>query len=153
MIALFLMLYSAVALIQDRRLFTSAPKDVQAKIQDHEERFKCQKLLGWKLMGIAILMYVFAFFYAGYDGVKNGFAFKDFFIRYLVMLYLMKAYDMIFFDWYLLTQSHFFQHYYPETEGCEGYQRYGFNLREQITKLLLFPFVAALLAWICTMFV
>ena len=31
MAALFLMLYAAVALVQDKRLFTSAPKDIQAR--------------------------------------------------------------------------------------------------------------------------
>lgn len=31
MAALFLMIFAAVALVQDKRLFTSAPKDIQAR--------------------------------------------------------------------------------------------------------------------------
>ena len=34
-----LLLYAAVALIQDRRFFTTAPKDIQAAAIEHPERF------------------------------------------------------------------------------------------------------------------
>ena len=38
--------------------------------------------------------------------------------------------------------SHFFQHYYPETEGCAGYHSFGFNRKEHLHGLFfsrLFP--------------
>lgn len=35
----FLMLFAAVAFIQGRKYFGTAPKDVQEKVQVHEERF------------------------------------------------------------------------------------------------------------------
>ena len=50
----------------------------------------------------------------------------------------------------LMQKTRFFQHYYPETEGCAGYHSYGFNKKSQITKILLFPFISALIAWLCT---
>ena len=34
-----LLLYAAVAMIQDRRFFTTAPKDIQAAAIEHQERF------------------------------------------------------------------------------------------------------------------
>ena len=37
-LALCLLLYAAVALIQNRKLFTTAPKDIQAAAKDHPER-------------------------------------------------------------------------------------------------------------------
>ena len=67
------------------------------------------------------------------------------------MLYLLKAFDIICLDWLLLTKSHFFQHYYPETEGCAGYHQFGFNRKEQLTRIVLFPFLSLLLAWVCTL--
>lgn len=67
------------------------------------------------------------------------------------MLYLLKAFDMICFDWFLLTKSHFYQHFYPETEGCQGYRKFGFNLKEQIVRLIVYPFVALTMAWVCTL--
>ena len=67
------------------------------------------------------------------------------------MLYLWKAFDIICLDWFLLTKSHFFQHYYPETEGCAGYHQFGFNRKGQLTRIILFPFIAAGLAWIAVL--
>ena len=50
MAALVLMLYAAVALIQSKKLFGSAPKDIQAAITEHKEWFPGARLLGWKLL-------------------------------------------------------------------------------------------------------
>ncbi len=94
----------------------------------------------------ARLLMAGAFLYGGYDGIRNGFPFRKLFLRFLVMLYLWKAFDVVCLDWLLLTRSHFFQHYYPETEGCAGYHQFGFNRKEQLIRILLFPFVAALMA-------
>ena len=49
-------------------------------------------------------------------------------------------------DRMLLTKLHFFQHFYPETEGCAGYHQFGFNRKEQLVRLAVFPFVSALMA-------
>ena len=152
MAALFLMIYAAVALVQDKRLFTSAPKDIQAAITEHKERFPGARLLGKKLLVLAVLAFPGAFLYGALDGIHRGYGFWQFFARFLTMLYLLKAFDIIFLDWFLLTKSHFYQHYFPETEGCAGYHQFGFNRRQQIGKPILFPFVAALLAWSCTLF-
>ena len=54
-LALCLLLYAAVGLIQNRKLFTTAPKDIQAAAKDHPERFYGARALGWKLAVISIL--------------------------------------------------------------------------------------------------
>lgn len=152
--SIILMLYSAVALIQKKALFSSAPKDVQAAIIERkEERFRGARALGWTLLIVSMLGIAFAFLFGAYNGIQNGFTVWQFFARFLTMLWLYKAFDMICFDWLLLTKSHFFQHYYPEIEGCKGLNKYGFNLKSQIIKLIVFPLVALLFAWICTFFV
>ncbi|MCM1326165.1 MAG: hypothetical protein NC094_02500 [Bacteroidales bacterium] len=148
----FLLLWAAVALVQSKKLFGTAPKDIQAAVLEHEERFPGARLLGWFLLVIDVPAFLSVFVYAGWDGMQRGYGFWQFTARFLIMLYLLKAFDIIFFDWFLLTKSHFFQHYYPETEGCAGYHQFGFNRKEQLMKLILFPFVALLLAWICTLF-
>lgn len=148
----FILLWAAVALVQSKKLFGTAPKDIQAAVLEHEERFPGSRLLGWIILIIVVLAFLFAFVYAGWDGIRNGYGFWQFAARFLIMLYLLKAFDIIFFDWFLLTKSHFFQHYYPETEGCAGYHQFGFNRKEQLTRIILFPFISLLLAWICTLF-
>lgn len=147
----FIMLWAAVALVQSKKLFTTAPKDIQAAIEEHEERFTGAKILGWGILLLDVVIFACVFAYAGWDGIRSGFGFWQFFGRFLTMLYLLKAFDIVCFDWLLLTKSRFFQHYYPETEGCAGYHQFGFNRKEQLTRIVLFPFVSLLLAWLCTL--
>ena len=87
-----------------------------------------------------------AFINGGWNGVLRGFTFWKLFLRFAVMLYLWKAFDIVCLDWLLLTKSHFFQQFYPETEGCAGYHSFGFNRKEQLVRLAVFPFAAALMA-------
>lgn len=150
MASLFLMILAAVALIQSRKLFQSAPKDIQAAAQEHAERFRGARALGWIILAACVLSFLGAFVYGGWDGIRRGYGFWQFTGRFLTMLYLMKAFDILFLDWFLLTKTHFFQHFYPETEGCAGYSQFGFNRKEQLARIILFPFIAALLGWICT---
>jgi hypothetical protein len=144
--ALCLLIYAAVGLIQEKRLFTTGPKDIQEAAADHPERFRGAHAMGWILAVISILLMAGAFIYGGYDGIKNSFSYRQFFFRFIVMLYLWKAFDIVCLDWLLLTRSHFFQHFYPETEGCAGYSQFGFNRKEQIIRIIVFPFAAALMA-------
>ena len=107
--------------------------------------------MGWTLLVILVAVFLGAFVYGGWDGIQQGYGLCQFFWRFLTMLYLLKAFDIICLDWFLLTKSHFFQHYYPETEGCAGYHQFGFNRKEQLTRIVLFPFLSLLLAWVCTL--
>ncbi len=150
--AVFGALYAVVGLIQNKKLMTTAPADIQAAAEDHPERFPGARALGWKLAVICLLIMTGVFVYGGYDGVKNGFTFWQFFLRFILILYIWKAFDIVCLDWLLLTKSHFFQHFYPETEGCAGYHQFGFNRKEQIARIIVFPFVAAALAGICMLF-
>jgi hypothetical protein len=147
-LAVCLLLYAAVALIQDRRFFTTAPKDIQAVAVDHPERFPGAHVLGWLLAVLSLVLMVGAFVHGGWNGVLSGFTFWRLFLRFNLMLYLWKAFDVVCLDWLLLTKSHFFQRYYPETEGCAGYHSFGFNRKEQLIRLAVFPFVAALMAFL-----
>lgn len=152
MAGLFLMLYAGVALIQDKKYFSSAPKDIVAVIRPRKERFSGAHMLGWLLMAVSLFMILIALVLAGIDGHHNGFTFQQFFTRYLIMFLLLKAYDILFFDLFLLTHSHFYQHFYPETEGCAGFHSFGFNWKSHVIQIILcFP-ASAVLAWICTLF-
>ncbi len=145
-LAVCLLLYAAVALIQDRRFFTSAPRDIQAAAADHTERFPGARVLGWLLTVITLVLMAGAFINGGWNGLLSGFTFWQLFLRFAAMLYLWKVFDIVCLDWLLLTRSHFFQRFYPETEGCAGYHSFGFNRKEQLIRLAVFPFAAALMA-------
>ena len=123
-------------------------RDIQASSLEHEEPFRGARAIGWTLLTIAVLLFPAAFLYSAWDGLRHDFTFWQFAGRFLAMLYLMKAFDIIFLDWFLLTKSHFYQHYYPETEGCAGYHQFGFNCKEQLIRIIVYPFIALAAAFL-----
>jgi len=152
--AITLLLISAVAFVQDTRLFSSAPKEAREVLKPRKaELFHGARAMGWVLMILSVLMILGVGVIAIWDGFRSGYSFTGFFVRFVMIFTIYKAYDMIFFDWFLLCRFRFFQHYYPETEPALNGRKYGFNLKSQLLKLLVvFPGVSALAAWICTLF-
>lgn len=152
MAGLFLMLYSGVGLIQDKRFFTSAPLEVQNAVTDHRERFKGAHALGWVLAAVSVGMLVGAPVYGCYDGIQNGYSFRQIFVRLLIMLWGLKAFDVIVFDWILLCNSGFFTHFYPEVKEVLGPHLFGYNRKEHLTHIILSVPVSLILAALCTLF-
>ena len=152
--AITLLLISAVAFVQDKRFFSSAPKEALAVLKPrNDELFYGARTMGWALtiLSVAVIMGVGAV--AIWDGFRSGFTFSSFFLRFVLIFTIYKAYDMIFFDWFLLCRFHFFQYYYPEVAPVYNGRKYGYNLKSQLLKLLvIFPAASALAAWICTLF-
>ena len=152
--AISLMLLSAVAFIQDKKLFSSAPKEAQEVLRPREtELFYGARIIGWTLMILSMLMIAGVGVIAIWDGLRSDYTFWQFFLRFVFIFTVYKAYDMICFDWFLLCRFRFFQYYFPETEGVYNGRKYGFNLKSQLLKLLvIFPVASALAAWICSLF-
>lgn len=117
MAAYFLILYAGVAWIQDKRFFSSAPKENLAAIPDKKERFRGAHAIGWMIAVLAILLFVGAAALAIGDGIKNHFSYWQFLARFMILLYGMEIYDILFFDWVLLCHSNFFPRFYPELKG------------------------------------
>lgn len=132
MVGYFLLLYAGVGPIQDKRFFSSAPKENLTVIPDKKERFRGAHILGWMLGIFAMLLFAGEIFLGAWDGIRNRFTFGGFFTRYLIMLYAMEIYDILFFDWFLLCHSGFFPHFYPELKGIVGPQQFGYNKRTHI---------------------
>lgn len=151
--AITLMLLSAVAFIQDKKFFSSAPKEAQEVIMPRtKELFYGARTIGWTLMVFSVLMILGVGAIAVWDGVRSGFTFFQFFLRFVLIFTIYKIYDMICFDYFLLMKFKFFQHYFPEVESIFENRKYGFNIKSQLLKLLvIFPAASALAAWICTM--
>ena len=152
--AITLLLVSAVAFIQNTKLFSSAPKEArEVLIPRDKELFYGARAIGRTLMVVSILMILGVGIVSIWDGFRSGFAFRQFFLRFVLILTIYKLYDMIFFDYFLLCRFRFFQYYYPEVEEAYKNRKYGFNLRSQLLKLLIiFPAASALAAWVCTWF-
>ena len=152
--AITILLISAVTFVQDTRFFSSAPKEAQEVLKPrNEELFFGARAMGWVLIILSVLMILGVGVISIWDGFQSGFSFLQFFLRFVLIFTIYKAYDMIFFDWFLLCRFRFFQYYYPEVAPMYDGRKYGFNIKSQLLKLLvIFPAVSALAAWICTLF-
>lgn len=152
--AISLMLLSAVAFIQNNRFFSSAPKEAQALLKPRDtEPFYGARIIGWTLMIFSLLMIAGVGVISIWDGFRSGYTFRQFFLRFVTIFTVYKLYDMICFDWFLLCKFRFFQHYYPEVAPVYDGRKYGYNIKSQLLKLLVFfPAASALAAWICTLF-
>ena len=152
-VAATVMMVSAVAFIQKREMFSSAPKEVFAIIKPREKELFCgARNIGWVLMGSSLLMILGVFVIGIWDGFRSGFTFLQFFLRFLIIFTVYKLYDMTYFDYFFLLRFGFFQYYYPEANGLMDGRKYGFNIKSQLLKLLvIFPGISALIAWVCSM--
>ncbi|MBR1703560.1 MAG: hypothetical protein IJ716_16715 [Lachnospiraceae bacterium] len=152
--AITIMLLAAVAFIQDKKFFSSAPKEAQAVIKPREnELFYGARVIGWTLMVFSILMILGVGVTSIWDGFRSGYTFWEFFFRFVLIFTIYKIYDMICFDYFLLIKFKFFQHYFPEVDSVYSGRKYGYNIKSQLLKLLvIFPAASALAAWICTLF-
>ena len=151
-VAITLMMFSAVAFIQDKKFFSSAPKEAQEVIIPREkELFYGARAIGWTLMVFSILLILGVGVISIWDGFRSGFSFWQFFFRFVSIFTVYKVYDMICFDYFLLMKFKFFQYYFPEVDSVYIGRKYGFNIKSQLLKLLvIFPVASALAAWICT---
>lgn len=150
-LAYFLVLYGGVGFIQDKRFFSSAPKENLAAIPDKKERFRGAHIVGWAIEGVAVLLFLAAAVLSVWDGVRNGFDFLRFSARFLIMLYAMEIYDVVFFDWVLLCHSGFFPHFYPEMKGVVGPHMFGYNKKAHIRHFAIYIPASAAAAWLCTL--
>lgn len=153
MAGLFLMLLSGVGFIQDTKFFSSAPREVRDVIKPRKERFKGAHAVGWVMAVFSVLLIIGAFMIGAWNGIRNDFGFWQFFIRFIVMILLLKAFDILFFDWVLLCNAgfNFFPHFYPETKDVLRRYLFGYNWKTHLVHIIGGFAVSALLAWVCTL--
>ena len=152
-VAITLMMFSAVAFIQNKKFFSSAPKEAQEVLIDRkEELFLGARKIGWTLMVFSFLMILGVGVISIWDGFRSGYTYWQFFIRFVSIFTVYKLYDMIFFDYFLLMKFKFFQFYFPEVDSVYSGRKYGYNIKSQLLKLIvIFPAASALAAWICSL--
>ena len=114
---LFLMIWSATYFYPWTGLLRFFPKDIEEKARLHQPPFPAAPVIGWILMLLCALGFVGVIVYGGWDGVRKGFTFGRFLVRFLVILLGMKAFDIIVLDYILITKTQFFQHFIPEDTG------------------------------------
>ena len=66
----------------------------------------------------------------------------------MLFLYGYKLFDILVQDQYIVITRKYFVKFYPETMGCKSWDDRSFNTKNQMIRLIAFPFVCALIAWI-----
>ena len=83
------MLLSAVAFIQDKKFFSSAPKEIQAVIKERpEELFPGARAIGWVLFILSVLMAFGVVVFSTWD----GFNIKSQLLKLLVIFPMVSAF-------------------------------------------------------------
>ena len=155
MAGLFLLLLGGVGFVQNKSFFSSAPKEVRDAVPDTKpERFKGQHIIGWILIVLAFAMMIGAVVIGAVMGIRDNLTFWQLFGRLLIMLLLLKAYDIGFFDWVLLCNAgfNFFPSFYPECKPVLDHYLFGYNWKTHLAHVIAFFPISALIAWICTLF-
>ena len=119
---LFLMMWAATYFYPWTGMLRFFPQDIEEKARQHKPPFPAAPVIGWIIMLLCALGFIGVIVYGGWDGLQNGFTFRQFLTRFLIILFGMKAFDIVALDYVLITKTQFFQHYIPETKGSAGSQ-------------------------------
>lgn len=150
---LFLGIWGITATLPTRMLADFFPKDVQEKLKPRLDNLPMspKRILGWLIFVLFIIAYIGLFVFGGIDGLQKGFTFRQFFLRFFTIGAVIKVFDVVCLDYFLLTKTHFFQHYFPETEGCAGWQDFGYNRKQQARQCVMIVIGSLLTAWVFTL--
>jgi len=147
---LFLGIWGVTVTMPTALLAKNFPEDVQERLKPRLESLPMspKRALGWVILVLFVAGYLGLFVVGGIDGLKRDFSFGQFFLRFFTIGAVIKAFDIIALDWFLLTKTHFFQRYFPETEGCAGWQDFGYNRKQQLRHCVMIVIGSAITAWI-----
>ena len=147
---LFLGIWGVTVTMPTKLLARNFPEDVQEQLKPRLDSLPMspRRALGWIIL---ILFCLGLFVIGGIDGLRKGFSFWQFFLRFVIIGGVIKAFDIGALDYFLLTKTHFFQHYFPETEGCAGWQDFGYNRKQQTRQIIMIVVGSLITAWIFAM--
>ena len=115
-----------------------APDDIKEMMKKMPDRTPWVNILGVSIMIAGFLGVVVVLIWAIVDTVKFKLSFMEAFIRFFIITEGYKLFDIIFFDYLMLSKFKIPLKIYPETAGAKGYNNFGFNAKSQVMKLVVF---------------
>ena len=106
-VLLFLGIWGVTVTLPTGLLAKNFPEDVQEKLRPRLESLPMspKRALGWIILVLFVIGYLALFIIGGINGLKHGFTFRQFFLRFFTIGAVIKAFDIIALDWYLLTKT------------------------------------------------
>ncbi len=128
------------------------PEDVRETAKDHVDPPKNKQMIAHCLLAFFLIAMLAGIIYIGLDGVRNDIGYLQLTLRFIVLLYVMKVFDIVVQDQWLVMTVGYFKKIFPETAECEGWKNRGFNNKNQIIRIILYPFLCMLTAGIFMLF-
>ncbi|MCR4792973.1 MAG: hypothetical protein K5871_09485 [Lachnospiraceae bacterium] len=128
------------------------PEDVREAAKDHTDPPKYKQIIAHCLLAFFLISMLAGIIYIGMDSIRNDVGYLHLALRFIVLLYVMKIFDIIVQDQWLVMTVGYFKKIFPETEECEGWKDRGFNNKKQIVRIILYPFLSLLTAGIFMLF-
>ncbi|MDO4420989.1 MAG: hypothetical protein Q4C15_02965 [Eubacteriales bacterium] len=140
-ISLFLAIWGLTVTLPTNLLVKNFPVDVQDCLKPRLENLPMsfKRVIGWIILIGFCILFIGLFIVGGVDGIKNGYTFLEFFLRFFIIGALIKVFDIVCLDYILLTKTQFFQHYFPETKNCIGWKQFGYNRKQQLRQCIAIP--------------
>lgn len=126
------------------------PKDIREAGKDHPAPSKKRQLSGHLLTAAFGGYFIWTMKKNADDIRREKLGFGEAFKRLMAFLYVEKAFDIIVLDRFLCMTSGWYKRFYPETADCAGWHNRGWNNKQQAARLLLYPIVCAVQAYILT---
>lgn len=130
-----------------------APDDIKEMMSKLPDRAAWITILGVCIMIAGFIGVIAVFIWAAIDILKTDMSFKEAFFRFLILTEGYKLFDIVCFDYLMLTKLKLPVKIYPETAGAKGYDNFGFNAKSQMMKLAVFFGISLILAFVLTVFV
>ena len=151
-VLLCLMILTATVFMPYRGLAKNFPKDVQEamkpRLDEIDKQPKAPRIFGDTLIIIMCLLFVAVFIIGGIDGQHHDYTYGRFLLRFLIIAFGTKAFDIIALDYFLLTKTDFFPHFFPETKECAGWQQFGYNRKQHLGQSVFILICCLLLAFV-----
>lgn len=150
---LFLMILVSTLTMPFSVLVTNFPEDVQKCLEPRIQNLPMspKRAIGGILLVMLTLAWLGLFIFGGIAGKRNGYTYWQFAVRFLAIGLTVKVFDIVCLDFILLTKTRFFQHFFPETEGCGGWKQFGYNRNQQIRQIAIIIPGCLILALICSL--
>jgi hypothetical protein len=129
-------------------LMSFLPQDIREAAKAHPDPSLGRQIIGYLMTALAAAGYVGLLFFLGADGLRRGYGFWLLFGRFMLFLYCYKLFDILVQDQYIVISRKYYVKFYPETKGCKSWDDRSFNTKNQLIRLIAFPFVCALMAWV-----
>ncbi len=129
-------------------LMSFLPQDIREAAKGHPDPSFGRLMIGYLLTALAAAGFAGVVFFLGADGIRRGYGFWLLFGRYMLFMYGYKLFDILVQDQYIVITKKYYVKFYPETKDCKSWDDRSFNTRNQMIRLIAFPFVCALTAWI-----